>query len=181
PPRVVTSPLREPPEQAQRVEEWLAGVPTTVARAGAAYDIGDDVRATVLWPQRIIRGSGSAPNNASVVLLVDVRGVRILLLGDVEPAAQVALRTSLDPDGIHIVKVAHHGSRFQDPVLPAWTGSRAAIISVGAGNDYGHPAPETVQAWQWAGAVVARTDEHGDVAVVAGPPLALVPRRGSLD
>ncbi|MGA0945530.1 MAG: ComEC/Rec2 family competence protein, partial [Candidatus Nanopelagicales bacterium] len=131
---------------------------------------------TVLWPQRIIRGPESAPNNASVVLLAEVQGVRILLLGDVEVSAQVALRTSLAAPGVDVVKVAHHGSRYQDPALAAWTAGRVAIISVGEGNRYGHPAAETVSAWQQAGAIVGRTDLAGDVAIVA-EPLGVITRR----
>jgi len=40
-----------------------------------------------------------------------------------------------------------------------------AVISVGAGNDYGHPADRTVEAFEAAGSLVLRTDECGPVAV----------------
>ena len=169
------SPLREPADGARDVDRWLAGVPEEMATVGRVVDVGG-VRLTTLWPQRIIRGPESAPNNASVVLLAEVRGVRILLLGDVETAAQVALRTSFTVQGVDVVKVAHHGSRLQDPALAAWTGARLAIISVGADNGYGHPAPETLRQWQATGALVARTDEVGDVAVVVEPALGFVTR-----
>ncbi|MGA1668457.1 MAG: ComEC/Rec2 family competence protein [Candidatus Nanopelagicales bacterium] len=171
----VVSPLREPAEPATQVEAWLADVPTSAARMGEVREVGG-ITLTVLWPQRIIRGPESAPNNASVVLLAEVQGVRILLLGDVEVSAQVALRTSLAAPGVDVVKVAHHGSRYQDPALAAWTAGRVAIISVGEGNRYGHPAAETVSAWQQAGAIVGRTDLAGDVAIVA-EPLGVITRR----
>ncbi len=132
----------------------------------------------MLWPQRIIRGPESAPNNASVVLLAEVRGTRLLLLGDVEIAAQVALRTSIAGPGVDIVKVPHHGSRFQDPALAAWTAGRIAIVSVGEGNRYGHPAPETLRAWEHTGALVARTDLAGDVAIVSSAGADGEPRLG---
>lgn len=171
----LVSPLREPAEQAAKVDEWLAATPTAQARTGDSIDVGG-VGLAVLWPQRIIRGPESAPNNASVVLLAEVSGVRLLLLGDVEIAAQVALRTSQAAPGVDVVKVAHHGSRYQDPALAAWTAGRVALISVGEGNRYGHPAPETIAAWQYAGAIVGRTDLAGDVAIVADP-LGVVTRR----
>ncbi|HLR83407.1 MAG TPA: ComEC/Rec2 family competence protein, partial [Nocardioidaceae bacterium] len=41
-------------------------------------------------------GDGTSVNNTSVVLLADVRGVRILLTGDVEPRAQVAVLEATD-------------------------------------------------------------------------------------
>lgn len=171
----LVSPLREPIEQADKVDAWLADVPVSAARTGQRLLV-DDITLDVLWPQRIIRGPESAPNNASVVLLAEVRGVRLLLLGDVEVAAQVALRTSRAGPGVDVVKVAHHGSLYQDPALAAWTAARIAIISVGEGNRYGHPAAETLTAWRSAGAVVARTDHAGAVAVVA-EPLGVVTRR----
>ena len=40
-----------------------------------------------------------------------------------------------------MLKVAHHGSAYQDPGLLAAARPRVALISAGAGNDYGHPAP----------------------------------------
>ena len=179
--QALVSPLREPIEQADKVEDWLDGIPITPARTGQALRV-DGIALTVLWPQRIIRGPESAPNNASVVLLAEVRGIRMLLLGDVEVAAQVALRTSLAGPGVDIVKVAHHGSRFQDPALASWTAGRVALISVGEGNRYGHPAPETLRAWEYAGALVARTDLAGDVAIIGpddepGAALGVVTRR----
>ena len=177
----LVSPLREPIEQADKVEGWLDGIPISAARTGQALQV-DGIALTVLWPQRIIRGPESAPNNASVVVLAEVRGVRMLLLGDVEVAAQVALRTSLAGPGVDVVKVPHHGSRFQDPALAAWTAGRVAVISVGEGNRYGHPAPETLRAWEYTGAVVARTDLAGDVAIIgpgdeSAPVLGVVTRR----
>ncbi len=172
----VISPLREPADGARDVDEWLMGIPVEVATVGRTYEVRD-VRLTTLWPQRIIRGPESAPNNASVVMLAEVRGVRILLFGDVETAAQVALRTSFQVRGVDVVKVPHHGSRLQDPAMAAWTGARLAIISVGADNGYGHPAPETLQQWAATGALVARTDEAGDAAVVVSPRLGLTTRR----
>ncbi len=40
------------------------------------------------------------------------------------------------------------------------------MVSVGRGNDYGHPASATLSLLRGAGMRVARTDELGDVAVV---------------
>jgi competence protein ComEC len=176
---VVTSPLREPLEQVERVEDWVIpeGIPLQVATAGEERQVSEDVTWRVLWPGRIIK-DGSIPNNASVVLHVIARGVHFLLLGDVEPAAQVAIRSGSKELQIDVVKVAHHGSRFQDPRFPDWSAGRIAVLSVGADNDYGHPAPETVAAWEYIGADVVRTDTAGDIAfVVRSGELGTVTRR----
>jgi len=143
------------------------------------------VQAAVLWPVRVIH-EGSVPNNASVVLSVDVSGLRVLLLGDVEtPAAhQVLLALRRDPvsaggRGYDVLKVAHHGSRLQDPALVSEIRAPVALISVGAGNTYGHPAPSTLDLLRASGSQVWRTDQDGDIAVARSTDGAvLVSTRG---
>ncbi|MGI8612435.1 MAG: ComEC/Rec2 family competence protein [Nocardioidaceae bacterium] len=111
-------------------------------------------------------GDGGAVNDSSVVLSVQSAGITLLLTGDVEPSAQSQLEqwgSSLHAD---VLKVPHHGSRYQDPAFLADVGASLAIVSVGADNDYGHPAPETIALLQSLGETVLRTDEVGDVAVV---------------
>ena len=126
---------------------------------------------TVLGPQRVI-DEGSVPNNASVVLRAQSAGVSVLLTGDVEPPAQQALLDGpLRTVGVlpvDVLKVPHHGSAAQLPDVIGGTGARVAVISVGAGNDYGHPAAVTLTALRRAGALIERTDRDGSIAVV-GP------------
>jgi competence protein ComEC len=71
--------------------------------------------------------------------------------------------------GLHadVLKVAHHGSGNQDPDLVSRLGTRVGLISVGLDNDYGHPAPRTLDLLTRAGMRVLRTDRDGDLAVVA--------------
>ena len=65
-----------------------------------------------------------------------------------------------------MLKVAHHGSRYASGArfLNA-VGAKVAIISVGASNDYGHPAPETLARLARGGTTVYRTDVDGDVTI----------------
>jgi competence protein ComEC len=109
---------------------------------------------------------GSGPNNASVVLLAQVRGVTMLLTGDVEPEAQAVLARSLPGLRVDVLKIPHHGSRYQDLEFLTSLQARVAVASVGEGNDYGHPAEETLDPLADAGAEVHRTDREGDVVVV---------------
>jgi competence protein ComEC len=129
------------------------------------------VQAAVIWPLRVIH-EGSVPNNASVVLSVDVGGLRVLMPGDVEAAAahEVLLALRRDPAyqgtrGYDVLKVPHHGSGSQDPALLAALRAPVALVSVGVGNDYGHPAPATLDLLRAAGSQVFRTDQRGDIAV----------------
>jgi competence protein ComEC len=163
--------LDDPPAEARRIAGWAARarLPVRQAHVGEVGSIGG-VQWQVLWPLYVIH-EGSVPNNDSVVLLVRSYGLRLLLLGDVEtPAArQVDLALRAVPGGPHVdvLKVAHHGSALQDPGLVHDAGARLALISVGAGNPYGHPAPSTVNLLRATGATVRRTDQDGDIAVVS--------------
>jgi competence protein ComEC len=102
-------------------------------------------------------------------MVAEVRGVRILLSGDVEPEAQRVLERTLPGLSVDVLKVPHHGSRHQETDWLTSLGARLALVSVGADNGYGHPAPELVTALAAAGMDVRRTDRDGDVLVVARP------------
>ena len=184
--QVLTSPVPEPDYQLREVTRWAraAGVPVQPLYAGDTLSWGP-ITARVLWPARVIR-EGSVPNNASVVLDVDAPGLRILMLGDVEPAAarQVLVALRRDPAYVgdprfDVLKVAHHGSRLQDPQLVAAAHASVALVSVGAGNTYGHPASSTMALLRGVGAATFRTDLRGDIAIIrdgAGPVRVLTTR-----
>ena len=77
-----------------------------------------------------------------------------------------------------MLKVPHHGSRYQDLDLLTSLGARLALVSSGADNDYGHPAASTLVALEATGARVLRTDLDGDLVVVErGGRLAAVTGR----
>ena len=79
---------------------------------------------------------------------------------------------------VNVLKVPHHGSRYQNLPFLQSLGARLAVISVGLHNDYGHPAPETVAGLEATGERVLRTDRDGSVAVVErGGVLSAVTRQ----
>lgn len=165
---VETSPVADPDGGARLVATVArrAGVPVRVVRYGETTTVGP-VRWQVLGPVRDrYPESDSPPNDASVVMLVEVRGVRLLLMGDEERPSQADLRRTTTDLRADVLKVAHHGSSKQDDELVDSLGARLAVISVGVDNDYGHPAPSTLHLLQEAGMQVRRTDLDGDVAVV---------------
>jgi competence protein ComEC len=68
-----------------------------------------------------------------------------------------------------VLEVSHHGSRDEDLArLLARLRPRLAVISVGARNHYGHPAPETLATLAAAGVPVRRTDLEGDISLECG-------------
>ena len=168
----VTS-LGEPAERVAMVQR-LAGGTARVAAYGQALRIGA-VSLQVLGPVPGVEqhgtaaDEGSGPNNASVVLLAEVAGIRILLPGDVEPEAQRVLERTLPGLRVDVLKVPHHGSRYQETGWLTSLGARLALVSVGADNDYGHPAADLMAALAAAGMYVRRTDQDGDIVVVARP------------
>ncbi|WP_416973315.1 ComEC/Rec2 family competence protein [Streptomyces sp. 4F14] len=162
--------FEEPVDQVEFVRRTAreAGVPVVRAAAGERRRVGE-LEWEVLWPP----GEGApveGANDASVTMFVRVGGLRVLMLGDLEPVGQRALAESGTVaealrGGVDVVKVAHHGSAHQDAGLMRAVGARVALISCGAGNSYGHPAPSTVAGLRETGAVVLRTDRDGGLAV----------------
>ena len=63
--------------------------------------------------------------------------------------------------------MCHHGSKYQDEELMSTLSAQIAVISVGAKNSYGHPAPETIASLTRLGTQVIRTDRDGAVAIKA--------------
>ncbi|WP_381798627.1 ComEC/Rec2 family competence protein [Streptomyces niveus] len=177
---IQTTSLQEPWEQSAFVRRTAeaADVPLVRATPGERRRVGPlDWR--VLWPRAGPGLGAGGPNDASVTLFVRTAGgTTLLLLGDLEPPAQQGLsrdHPTLPP--VDVLKVAHHGSAFQDPGLLRTVRPRLALISCGRDNPYGHPSPRTVGALRAGGAVVMRTDTDGAVAVTgAGEGLRAVAR-----
>jgi len=111
-------------------------------------------------------------NNLSLVLLIRHGHVRILLTGDLESEGEEILLSSplarLAAD-CHLLKVGHHGAgdassrRFLELVKP-----RAAVISVGRFNRFGHPDPAVLKRLGEMGCQqILRTDRHGAITVIS--------------
>lgn len=166
---IETTSFEEPADQAEFVRRAAAErhIPVTRAVAGEERRTGP-LAWQVLWPPPRPAPDPDGPNDASVALLARTAGLRLLLLGDLEPPAQQELLRSPAAallGNVDVLKVAHHGSSYQDPDLIRRVAPRLALISCGENNSYGHPAPSTVAALRAMGAVVLRTDEDGALAV----------------
>jgi len=180
---VLTTRVLDPPGGAADVAALARadGLPTGPAAYAASTTYGT-VTLQVLWPRpgplEQGPGDGSAANDASVVLLVRAGGLTLLLTGDVEPAGQAALAREVPGLDVDVLKVPHHGSRYQDLAWLQSLRAEVALVSVGADNDYGHPSADLLDALSGAGAEVHRTDRDGDIAVVAGADGPEVRTRG---
>jgi competence protein ComEC len=143
-----------------------AGVTWERVRPGQRLTI-DDVQLEVLAPDSAWTRELDDPNEASVVLRVRYGAVRFLLVGDAEREEE---RWLLERDSLalraDVLKVGHHGSStsttagFLRAVRPA-----VALVSVGAGNPYGHPSAHVLASLAAQGATVLRTDRLGGVVL----------------
>ncbi len=135
------------------------GVAVTVPEADAVYPLGD-ASFQVLGPRRAYDDA----NDTSLVLMVTYGDTRFLLTGDMESGAEGDLLDDGCDLAADVLKVGHHGSgtstsyAFLRAVMP-----EAAVISVGAGNDYGHPSDDVLSRLRDAGSRVWRTDLQGDI------------------
>lgn len=168
---ITTTRMLDPPTGVRAVDAAASRAGVTVAPAafGTTTVLGP-ITMQVLWPPPDSPtsgpGDGSTANEASVVLLVEIAGVRALLTGDLEPDAQRALARAAPGLRADVLKVPHHGSAHQHETWLLSLGAPIALVSVGAHNDYGHPAASALRPLQSDSAAVYRTDQSGDVAVV---------------
>jgi len=168
----------------------------TLQRAGVDVRQADDstsgaldgLRWRVVWPPA---GAREAGNDASLVLRAAPGAgcpscVSSLLLGDLGESAQRRVRAATSAVGanaavgadagdgpVDLVKVAHHGSADQDPVLYRQVAAAVGLIGVGADNTYGHPTRSALGMLDEAGTAAYRTDQHGTVVVGRGGAGAL--------
>ena len=163
------SPLAPPGQLAAVVRRQAAQLPIPVNAPlpGTRASVGE-AELEVLGPVHHVaveQDESSKQNDSSLVIMVKVRGLRLLLTGDVEPPGQEAILATGADLRADVLKVPHHGSAQQDPAFFAATRARVAIASAGVDNDYGHPAPVTVRLARSAGMTFLSTDQHGSVAV----------------
>jgi competence protein ComEC len=158
---------------ARLIYSRLGRAPLATARAAGATPVqvaaGGEVRSgplqlEVLWPPPALLAEptpGADPNQLALVILARWRDFTMLLSADAESEA-----VPVDPGPIDVLKVAHHGS--DDAGLGALldrTRPRLAVISVGAGNSYGHPTAATLATLARHGVRTLRTDRDGTVVI----------------
>jgi competence protein ComEC len=121
------------------------------------------LRLRVLWPPPELLGGapGQDPNQLALVMEARWGDFSMLLMADAEAEA-----VPLDPGLVDVLKVAHHGSEdaglgeLLEEIRP-----QLALISVGEGNSYGHPAPSALATLARHRVRILRTDEEGEIEI----------------
>ena len=122
------------------------------------------VRFTALTHALGSRDDRRRRNDDALALRLDHGHASFLLASDITAATEARLVAAGLPLGASVLKVAHHGSRGSStPEFLRAVSPLVAVISVGARNTYGHPAPETLARIDAVSAAVYRTDRDGAV------------------
>ncbi|WP_084216888.1 DNA internalization-related competence protein ComEC/Rec2 [Pseudonocardia spinosispora] len=169
---VVVGPIREPKWAFNQVRQSAKRHNAAVVELHAGQRLSWPVLTLdVLGPVRptpyLDPEDGADVNNTSLVMKATTSAGTVLLTGDIELDSQSALLSAGSDLRADVLKIPHHGSRNTDPRFLAAVRPRVALVSVGAGNRYGHPNPGLLNSLRASGAVVMRTDESGDLALVA--------------
>lgn len=131
-------------------------------------NVGESIKVAdiTITPLAPVKSSYDETNDWSIVLKVKYKDNSFLFTGDAESTSESdIIEAGLDLKS-DILKLGHHGSststskNFLDKVNPKY-----AVISLGAGNSYGHPHIETLNALKSKNIPVYRTDKNG--AIVA--------------
>lgn len=105
-------------------------------------------------------------NNYSAVTKITYKNTSFLLTGDAEAVSENEIQGGKYNIRADVLKIGHHGSATSssDGFLKA-VSPKVAVISVGEGNSYNHPAPKTIKALEALGIDIYRTDEVGTIIV----------------
>ncbi len=125
-----------------------------------------DCKITVLSPNEHWHYSNL--NDKSIVMDVDVGGVKYLFTGDAGKNSEKTILASSDTFALEydILKSAHHGSLFATDEFKLRLFCDTVIISVGD-NGYGLPKEEYINGLERAGAEVYRTDKYGLIKIIS--------------
>jgi competence protein ComEC len=164
-------------------------IPLTAANESTLIAIDDTTKLRFLYPfldETANSGIPNAPafngltvekdqNNHSVVFIMELYDARFLFTGDIDKSVENKLLEHLNvshtnekkPPIIHVIKVAHHGSKTSttEQWLDYWQ-PKQAVISVGEHNTYGHPTEEVLNRIKEREIPLFRTDQQGEVDMI---------------
>lgn len=137
------------------------GIALTIPETGTTFSLGS-AQCTLLGPD-----TSNLPedvNDMSLILRVTYGDMAFLFTGDAEHNAETELLDTGWDVSCDVLKVGHHGSYTSTGYRLVYEADpEYAVISCGAGNDYGHPHEETLSRLEDAEVTTLRTDEMGTI------------------
>ena len=135
---------------------------TSRCMTGQHIDLGE-LSVEWLWPRSdTISGE---ENDHSCVALLQWRGVRVLLTGDISADVEYQLAAE-NPDfpSVDLLIAPHHGSRTSTSMaLIQWAAPERVAFSAGYRHHFGHPHPSVVQRLSSQGVALFNTADTGAV------------------
>lgn len=170
----VTASTKTFEEVLQAVKE--KGLKISTARAGVTLFDQGDLKVDFVAPNG---ADYEDLNNWSAVTRIRYGDTAFLLTGDAGARSEKEMLASGANLRADVLKVGHHGSSSSTtPAFLRAVAPKYAVISVGAGNDYGHPHQETLARLKDAGVQVFRTDLDGTVVFVSDGKTVQAAARG---
>lgn len=152
------------------------GIPVDTLFRGDALTLGGVARGSmpeetpdirVLWPPDYETVS---ENHGSLVLDISWGAGSALLMGDLDSLGERELLELSPTLSVDLLQVGHHGSAHSSALaFLAQVSPEYAVVSVGGGNRYGHPAESVVQKLRYVlgdSLRFFRTDRDGSVSFV---------------
>lgn len=135
-------------------------------KAGAEKNFdNNEVKFSVLSPLSTLQNRKMDNiNNSSIVNRLESNDFSVLFLGDAEKEVQLQFKDKLKR--ATVLKIGHHGSEngtaedLLKIVRPA-----VAVIEVGKGNTYGHPANSVIEMLKNYAVQIYRTDQNGTIEI----------------
>lgn len=143
-------------------------IPFALLEAGAELEVGGGITLKVFAPEKpFIGGSESDLNNNSIVMKLTYGGFSMLLTGDAEKESEERMvRRFAGELNSTVLKAGHHGSSSSSsPAFIKAVSPEAAVISLGANNEYHHPHPSVLKRYEQHKIKVYRTDTQGTVTI----------------
>lgn len=121
-------------------------VPILQAATGQRITLDSGLALEVLYPpERLLEGTSSDQNNASVVVRLVYGETSFLFSGDIQMEVESFIMHRPLSVQSTVFKVAHHGSRSSTgPEFLLAVSPQVAVISAGEDNRFGHPHQETL-------------------------------------
>ena len=132
----------------------------TIPQPGTSFKLGD-ATCTILGP---LNAQSDDLNTYSIVIKVTFGSNKFLFTGDAQASNEEAMIEKGYDLSADVLKIGHHGSKTStsDGFLSA-VSPKYAVISVGKGNDYGHPHEQVMSLLNSKEIKVFRTDENGTI------------------
>lgn len=152
---------------------YTCGANVISARPGTEYVCGS-VHIQIMAP---VSERADDLNDFSVVVRITYGTTSFIFMGDAQEAEESTLLSYGNALHADVLKAGHHGSSsssteaFVKCVMP-----KAAVISCGRNNDYGHPHAQTLKTFQKNGIEIFRTDEQGNIVIGSDGKSVVMPK-----